>query len=437
MVLINWKVWLFKWGILMRNKIIKNILKTILMIIVCAFVGSVLLYLTKWIPQSAVQDNISGSVVILLNEPQYIWDGIAGSKLDDFTDGLILNMAYTQTDNKFNDTFLSPYLKFPDSIDPTSPLYSYIYENDSSVVVEEYARYWHGHQVIIKPLLCLFSISSIRFINMICQILVLFGVLMMLTKRKQYQLIMPIIVMWISLIPGATFQSLQYSPVYYITMLAMIAIILCYEEDNESKMLYLFEFIGILVAFFDLLTYPLVSLGVPLIFLFSLNRRKQEKTILQLFKYSVMWLLGYVGMWGSKWILASVFTQNDIIGSAFRALTARSSNSVGGYVYSFWDAILCNIKIYKNGIFLILILIILVCTVIGVIRKRSLHINFSFLISLCIISLYPFLWYTLTINHSVVHAIFTYRELAITWYAFASVFLLQEPRMTRQKGEVA
>lgn len=413
-----------------KKKFLTKLLKTFVLILISAIVGSILIYLTKWIPQSAVKDNVSGSVVTLLNEPEYVWNGVAGSKLDNFTDGLILNIAFTETGNKFLDTMLSPYLKFPDSIDPTGPLYSYIYENDSSIITQEYARYWHGHQIIIKPLLCLFSISSIRFINMICQILALFCVLLILNKKNHNQLIPPIIVMWITLIPGATFQSLQYSPVYYITMFAMFAIIANYERDDKWEISYIFELVGILTAFFDLLTYPIVSLGVPLILLFSLSRKSGtlKKNFIQLLRYSIMWSIGYLGMFAAKWIIASIFTPNNIIASAFQAFLTRSSNNVSGYTYTFLDSILCNAKMYRNGIFLILLLIIFSYAVFLLIKNRKFHINISLILAVCAVALYPIAWYMFTINHSVIHAIFTYRDLSITWYAFATALLLQDKK---------
>ena len=141
-----------------------------------------------------------------------------------------------------------------------------------------------------------------------------------------------------------------------------------------------------------------------------------------------MWSIGYLGMFAAKWVIASIFTPNNIIASAFQAFLTRSSNNVSGYTYTFWDSILYNAKMYRNGIFLILLFAIFSYAFFLLIKNRKIHINLSLILTVCTVALYPIVWYMLTINHSVIHAIFTYRDLSITWYAFATALLLQDKK---------
>lgn len=49
---------------------------------------------------------------------------------------------------------------------------------------------------------------------------------------------------------------------------------------TDKNVLYLFLISGILTAFFDLLTYPIASLGIPLvIFLIALNHEHKLKEL--------------------------------------------------------------------------------------------------------------------------------------------------------------
>ena len=112
------------------------------------------------------------------------------------------------------------------------------------------------------------------------------------------------------------------------------------------------------------LTYPLVSLGIPLCFLVALNREKFfalpiKSAIKKLTAYSAAWGFGYVGMWASKWILATMFTEYNVLVDAFyNALSSKLSPSI-------------------------------------------LQVSL------------PFIWYFVVIKHSYIHDFLVYRELAI------------------------
>jgi len=58
---------------------------------------------------------------------------------------------------------------------------------------------------------------------------------------------------------------------------------------------------GISTAFFDLLTYPVVALGIPLIIFTALTSEMGiRKNIKKIFEHSLSFSIGYAGMWGAN-----------------------------------------------------------------------------------------------------------------------------------------
>lgn len=78
-------------------------------------------------------------------------------------------------------------------------------------------------------------------------------------------------------------------------------------DKMYQNMCYVFLIIGMATSYVDFLTYPFVSLGIPLVIWLILDN--EEKVIQKLGKMvwnSGFWCAGYAGMWAGKWILGSI-----------------------------------------------------------------------------------------------------------------------------------
>ena len=85
--------------------------------------------------------------------------------------------------------------------------------------------------------------------------------------------------------------------------------------------------IGSLAGFFDFLTFPILSLGVPLLTWIILNEEDGfKKKIVDILKLSFYWFLGYSMMWSSKCVLASLLTDYNVIVEAIEAAKERLSD---------------------------------------------------------------------------------------------------------------
>lgn len=405
------------------------LVKEIIIIAVCAFMGVAALAVTYLLSQDAMRENVQQSSIILYKEGLDIqlWEGIEETMLDTYTDGLLLNVSYTVTDDGLSDILLDTWVE----VDGTNPMNSFYEVNvlsNDNYIVKTYGRYWHGYQIILRPLLVFFTYSDIRQINMILQLTLVFVLICLLVKSENRRFIIPFFVMYIFLSPVSLFSSLQYSPCFYIMMIALIALLGLQKYFNDTTRNYVFLMAGILTAYFDLLTYPLITLAVPLIACLGSDCDRfintKNRGVKNILSYSASWLIGYMGMWSSKWIIASILTEENIIGDALEQIEFRSGYFTKGYTYI--ETLKRNLGICNRNVFFTMVICLAVYILAFTIKNR-IKINIKLLPCIGMIlfvSMYPFMWYFLTKNHSCGHSYFTYRELAISVFGVLTVGII-------------
>lgn len=310
------------------------LLKEILIVAFSAFVGVAMLALTYLLPHNAMFENVRESAITLYREGlgRHVWADAPETMLDIYTDGMIFNEAYTYGENGRTDIFLNPFMDV-NGTNPTNSLYEVVALANDDYEINYYGRYWHGYQIIIRPLLLFFNYTDIRRFNMMLQLFLIFFFVWKAVKSRDQRILIPFFGMYIFLSPVTLFGSLQYSPCFYVMMLMLIAILTWKGDLDDNRRSYLFLAAGILTAYFDFLTYPFVTLGVPLLAYLGLERtclQSAKKALKDTILCTMSWGIGYVGMWGSKWGIASLFTGENIILDAFKAFLYRSGHFAGG-----------------------------------------------------------------------------------------------------------
>lgn len=407
--------------------------RIVLLIVCSAVIGTILLVLVALIPEEAMYDNVVSSAEVLYEEGTYpkALEGIAGTWLDNFTDGLIINTAYTRSGDLLGDALLGTRIQTGD-YNPMESLYNFLVAGTEDAEIITYGRYWHGYMVVLCPLLVCISYSSIRSLNMVCQLAAMFVLFALLIKNKREELCLPLFVMYVLLSPITLFYSLQYSPVFYATVLTCIILVWKHNKLDTMNRCIIFALDGIFVAYFDLLTYPLVALGVPLILYLSLESNKEssiKQNLFWLLAFSASWLIGYAGMWASKWVIANVLTEENVISSAISAANTRISRSSSGTEadtdYTLASVVLSSAEELWSAsnlaIIAVAVIIFIACAVRYKCNLKSLPATIAILLVCC----YPFVWYFVLMNHSGVHVRFAYRELIILIYGIASALFVQ------------
>lgn len=395
-------------------------------------IGFSLMCLTYSLPVKMMQKNLADSVSYFriseqINNNQRIMEKSDGH-LDDFTDALMLIEAAHKSEHSVP---VAAMLNERPSVKDKNPFETLVAiygdgNNDFNII--SYGRYWHGYEIFLKPLLLLATYGEIRRTMMLLQVALVIVFVVILARKNRIAQIVPFLGMWIFLNPPAIMISMQYNSMFVITMVELILIASfdksCYDiHRNKLFLLYHFFVVGCLASYFDFLTYPLLTFGVPVIFLISLNEENFKYNFILLVKCAIFWSLGYVLMWAGKWILGSVVTGTNLLKQASDAIKSRTSSSVEEKDFSYFQVVISNLR---SGLFVQMVLTafaIFICN-----TKRGLSIQKKDLIFI-VCALMPFAWYAVAKNHSFIHSLFTYRILGIT------VFAILTPCISMKKKE--
>lgn len=371
---------------------------------------------TEFLPRCFVRmhpDNISLRTMLLNNR---------GMARDNHTDSLMLGAAAFD-DWGATSAVQKALLVYHDetvSDAPYNSLFSYA-ELGRISNPKPYPRYWHGYLVILKPLLLFLNYSRVRCFNVLMLFLLSMTVVGRMWRRIGKRETFAFILAGLMTFPFVIPYCMQYSNMAYTTLIA--ANIMLFSGKNiwkRKRMLYFWLLLGIATAYFDFLTYPVLALGVALVFQEIVIEDTTWKTVLL---SCVSWLVGYAGMWASKWVLAEVLTDQHVISDAISQVIHRTvgeSDFEGRHANAI-TAIAANLSCYTNVVFIVLILI---CTIVFIcymrvkktivvegksISKRNYHLLW--------IASIPFVWYALTASHSFDHSSYTYRAIMVTVFA--------------------
>lgn len=399
----------------------KETCKTIVALILGLMAATILMLLINLLPEKAMKQHITESVKVMEQEQDYheVIPGMISSRLDNFTDSIMLVSSAHKAETGLIDRTMNGYRVLYEGKTPSETLAAYG-TGEEGYSVSPYSRYWHGYQIILKPLLLFFNYQEIRYLNMCLQFLLIIGIVIEMVKKKMGIYIFSYMVMLFSLMPFSIGLSLQFSSVFYITNIAVYVLLKWFEIIKEKKNFFLFFLIvGMFTSFMDLLTYPLVTLGIPLVFYFLLMEKKTLLyNVIKTVKYSIIWAIGYIGMWSGKWIIGSILLRKNIITDAIDALLNRTSSETADASFTHWSVIEKNtgamfstpVKLLFLGTLLIL-LVVLICKTIR--DRKNYFANWHYLLIACM----PIAWYIVAANHSYMHFWFTYRELSILIFA--------------------
>ena len=401
--------------------IMKTISKVLLLLFGGIIVGYLLLVMVFCLPLGRVKNNVVRSASSFGDGYHILVDGFITTKTDDYTDALMLLTAENGADRN---PFTAPIYAYHAAQDKKEP-YDVINDLGNPLNKQQaYSRYWHGYLLLLKPLLLLFSYSQIQIIISVAVVMLIAGVFFLLQKRKMDKYIIPYVLMVAVIFPAVVSWSMQYFAVFAICNIAIMAELIFHEKIKQSKNYILFFLIiGMVTCYFDLLTYPVVTLGVPLLvwLLFCNGNEPMKKidNIKHLIVGGLMWCLGYFGVWAGKWILGSIITGENLFNTALKAAEARTSSATEIEDISRTAAIEEAFKnVFTESFWFVLFVLILVIGIFLLIKK--IRINRRKAIDnlwILLVSIIPIVWYLVMANHSYWHMFFTYRTLSVFIFA--------------------
>ena len=367
-------------------------------------------FLAALVPTTPVRERIaftleSGDLV-----RDYPQEGVLDDRcrMDNFTDALILSQAYyIDNDNYGRSMLLVPYASAePGNVNVITENLRRLVKGESGVVEKNYPRYWHGSAFLMRFLLQFSDYLHLRLFFYVLSSLLLFVVLIrMVRKISVYASLACLLSLLVVNVFVAQF-SIQFMPVLLITLSATALV--CSQRVDKP---ILFFVVGSLTAFFDLLTTPLLTVGIPLaIMLVALYKEQPNfgwlSGFVLMLKTGLAWFMGFALTWFSKWVIATLFTDENVILDGFNAFLYRS-----GGIEDFTRADAVSSNFYMLPLtFLAVLLSVLVVMALVRFNKSGWKVS----VLLLILAPMPYLWYLLAANHSYLHWWFTYRLQAVT-----------------------
>ena len=411
-----------------KNKsiqLVKDILIAVTLVLISSFIGVVLLGAVYMIPSDSVREHIKESSSFLSeHDDHYKWNGNGNyySEVDLFTDSLMMSTAAYNGDMSLVDkVLLNPRFddsEIPQKSDDLVEDVKKIARNDHIVT---YPRYWHGYLLVLKPLLVFLNVSEVRLLTMIIYMCLFCADAVIVFQKTKLHGTLLFVICNLILNPVSVMQCLQFSSCVFLMLVYLFILLHMDERLTERRRRTLFMLLGISTAFFDLLTFPLMPLGILLIY-HILIKNDSKNELIEVFRLCISWAGGYAGMWGMKWVIASILTEVNVVSNALEQILKRSASTVtmsGNEVtkITIFDVIKQNGKvIVSNRLFAIAVVVFVLYLLIKAIRRKYiLSLSYKRVFALLFVSVIPFVWFLFTKNHSMIHFWMTFRILTVSF----------------------
>ena len=363
--------------------------------------------LSCWLPDKKIKANIEKTAPVLAAEGLYPKGVIRMDQcqMDNFTDALIMNQIY-RIDRKHpvhNAMKMVRADEFGRGWDQTGLLLRMTKGEDLEEV--PYARYWHGNTFLFRLCFALMDFNMLRWWLFVVSSLLLVALLCAYYREADLPKTLALAFGFAATCGFLTQFSMQFFPILAITVIACLLVIKRGETKDNGL---LFFIIGSLACYFDLLTTPLLTLGMPLVVMISLKRNegfRLKDNLLGIIRLAFLWGLGFALTFVAKWALATLILGYNVFADAFDTGLYR----MGVEDFTRWDAVSRNFKLLNLPMILVVVLFFIVLKV-----MHRTKFNWKKAVLFLLIGLTPYLWYLVLSNHSYLHWWFTYRLQAIT-----------------------
>lgn len=356
-------------------------------------------------PDGAVQHHVRKTLEngdLSSDQPRAILPNQLQTRMDNFTDAIILNQAYVMRIEGFGAGVLS-VPRWWGAMLPFEVLRAGV--EGQELEIWHYARYWHGNTFLTRYLLALMDYVSIRMFLYIVSSLLMLWCGVALWRRRGWRLAVPIVFSLLVCYAFVMQFSMQFAMVLILALAGMIALARR-QTENQAPAMMAFFVVGSLTCYFDLLTAPMLTLGMMLVVQATLRPEDRPlKGWMQTVCSALLWLAGYVGTWVAKWIIATLFTPENVIADGWKNTLHRS----GIADFSRWDAVMNNLELLPWKFILLAVLIVSVLMVIRFNAK-----GWRRAVQILPIAFLPWVWYFFVADHSYWHNWFTFRVQAVS-----------------------
>ena len=398
------------------------------------------------LPQGRIVRNIRGSLARLKAEGPhpYIIVGNSTFRLDNYDDAHWLDIAIVTQPGGPLVNAMAMYNG------RNSPQPIEVLENDLNgprVGAVGYSYYWHGYQVFLRPALVAFNYGEIRYLNLLLAGM-LVGITIIIAARVAGPLAAGVLTFALAF---SGFWSvpitLNYVSDMYLMLIGSIVVLLWADRPASfrSHAVEVFFVIGMLTSFFDNLTNPMITIGIPLalalaVFAAREPARKASRDVLFALSSMVAWAVGYVASWVTKWAIGTLVLRENVFRAGINQFLFRAGATGAGPRPL--DSIRWNvgdlfplIQPKRPGGVLLLILIVAVIVVLLLLWRRP-GAQIRRVLPVLTVAPLPFVYYVVASNMTLIHHWIMYRTLVVTVFSVTYVVLasIDFPRLGEKLG---
>lgn len=419
---------------------IKHIVKYPIIFMGVLIVLTGLLAASAMVPKSAIEKNILDSAEYLYEDEIFgtVVKGVESSRIDRYADAILLGIAYQYDSEHPLESVMRSSYYHTDWLNENENLYIAVTQNKEENF--QYLRYWHGSNVLVRPLLVFFTISQLYKCNGIVLVVLAMFLLGILCKKKAYVPMVGIIVGLISTSVWFVPLSLEYTWTYLLMLAGSIVAVKMAYQKQWGSFGVLFMVMGMLTNFMDFLVTETLTITVPLLLtLWIIQKLEPDAETKRVVTFSIKsilaWGCGYVCMWVSKWVLATIVLRENVLPYVMEHITERIDGNMSGklvekIIITIWKNMKCLFPFEYDliGLFLGIGFIIFV-VYIGYVYYNGEAKKKNILMYILIGSV-PYIRYAVLHNHAYYHHFFTFRaQFAVV---LAIVLILEV--LTARKG---
>ena len=177
---------------------LRQVGKSLLLILLSACVGTALLILSEFLPAPTMDRNLERSADIFLATGKFpnlhTW---CSSRLDNYSDAIMLQMAGNVSAEHPVEYAMLSYHPVMGELDPVQIFVKHYIEGVPYEKYEAYSRYWHGYGVIYRLLLLMMDYHGIRKLNTMLQVglILLICVMMYQAGSRGRGMIIPLLIL--------------------------------------------------------------------------------------------------------------------------------------------------------------------------------------------------------------------------------------------------
>lgn len=381
-----------------------------------------LLILCTYLPQEPIDENVLSSAYQLMDEEVSVADHSYASMMSTTSEALMFMESKAMNKNDPMSVLTNPRYIYGESLDASENLLRYA-SGETHQYIDPYSRYWMGFRVTLRLLLQKLDFLQIKRYTATIFFVLCFGAICSIAQNVNSSVAFLFASSIILVRPHIIAISLQSFSCFAIALIAILTVPLVWQHPKWESILFME--IGITTMYFDFYTFPPLTLGLPLIYLYMIHWKNNtcysSKKILQ---NSISWFLGYTCMWLSKLLITTLFTDENSIAGGFRQFlywiqSYHPSDNFDmdcGPISALYHVALT--LIYDNegklvlSCCLVFILLIFVVRYIIAKPKSILFLRHSGLI---IIGMIPIIWFCIASKPTVIHHYFQYRSIAVSF----------------------